>query len=176
VTEADISTSFSAFGSVTSASIVRGSDGVSRGFAFISFSSPEEATRAVNEMNKKLWHGRPLYVSLAQRKDVRQRQLAEELAVRRLIPWGGGGVCTGRCGCVLLTLWPHVSLSRACVECSQARSMHAGGMNRLGAPGMPQAYGGFGGYMAAPGYPGGPSPYGAPPGYVPLPPATFFMS
>jgi hypothetical protein len=49
---------------------------------FPASSAPEEAAKAVNEMNKKLWGGRPLYVSLAQRKDVRQRQIAEEMAVR----------------------------------------------------------------------------------------------
>ena len=100
ITDAEISTEFSQFGSVTSASVVRGPDGVSRGFAFVSFSTAEEATRAVNEMNKKLWRGRPLYVSLAQRKDVRQRQLAEEMAVRPLRRRAcEGAACLGGAGC-----------------------------------------------------------------------------
>ena len=42
------------------------------------FSAPEEATKAVTEMNGRILVSKPLYVALAQRKEERKAQLAAQ--------------------------------------------------------------------------------------------------
>lgn len=66
---------FGQFGTITSAKIMYDSKGVSKGFGFVCYTNPEEATKAVTEMNGKIVGTKPLYVALAQRKDVRKMQL-----------------------------------------------------------------------------------------------------
>nr|GMD45555.1 polyadenylate-binding protein 2-like [Ipomoea batatas] len=41
---------------------------ISKGSTFVAFSTPEEASRALAEMNSKMINGIPLYVALAQKK------------------------------------------------------------------------------------------------------------
>ncbi|KAF8328889.1 uncharacterized protein EI90DRAFT_3125627 [Cantharellus anzutake] len=73
---------FEAFGTITSCKVMRDEKGVSKGFGFVCFSSPDEATKAVSEMNNKMIGSKPLYVSLAQRRDVRRQQLESQIAQR----------------------------------------------------------------------------------------------
>ncbi|CAM9233910.1 unnamed protein product [Ectocarpus fasciculatus] len=80
---------FAPFGTITSARIMRGEDGVSRGFGFICFSSPEEATRAVAEMNGKMVRAKPIVVTLHQRKEHRVAHLQATFGSR------GGGMPRG---------------------------------------------------------------------------------
>jgi polyadenylate-binding protein len=73
---------FSQFGTITSARIMRDDSGASRGFGFICFSQGDEATKAVTDMSGKMLAGKPIYVALAQRKEVRQAQLNAAHAAR----------------------------------------------------------------------------------------------
>lgn len=59
--------------------------GKSKGFGFVCFSNPDEATKAVSEYNQKMVNGKPLYVAIAQRKDVRKNQLEASLQARNQI-------------------------------------------------------------------------------------------
>ncbi|KAL8541431.1 hypothetical protein ACS0TY_002627 [Phlomoides rotata] len=66
---------FSTFGSVTSCRVMLDRNGISRGRGFVAFSSPEEASSAISEMNGKVLVGKPINVALAQRKHDRIAQL-----------------------------------------------------------------------------------------------------
>lgn len=90
VTDETLRDEFAAMGTITSARVMKDmKDGRSRGFGFVCYSSPEEATRAVNEMNGKLVNSKPIFVALAQRREVRRAQLEAQHATRG--PGGPGG-------------------------------------------------------------------------------------
>merc|ERR1712024_246480 len=66
VTDDILRDEFSAMGTITSARVMRDLKADrSRGFGFVCYSTPEEATRAVNEMNGKLIANKPIFVALA---------------------------------------------------------------------------------------------------------------
>lgn len=72
---------FSKYGEIASAKVMtEPSSGKTRGFGFVCFATPEEATKAVSELNGKMVEGKPLYVALAQRKEVRRAQLEAQYA------------------------------------------------------------------------------------------------
>lgn len=73
---------FTPFGNITSVKVMTDDAGKSRGFGFVSFSSPDEAARAISEMNQHMVAGKPLYVALAQRKEARRSQLEQQIQAR----------------------------------------------------------------------------------------------
>ena len=77
---------FTPFGTITSCKIMKDGRGNSKGFGFVCYASPEEATKAVTEMNGKIIQAKPLYVALAQRKEVRKAQLEAQFAQRKMVP------------------------------------------------------------------------------------------
>ncbi|KAI9222404.1 hypothetical protein BC828DRAFT_378495 [Blastocladiella britannica] len=78
---------FAQFGTITSAKVMCDEKGASRGFGFVCFATPDEAAAAVAEMNGKMLGAKPLYVSLAQRKDQRRAQLEANHAHRMQMPY-----------------------------------------------------------------------------------------
>jgi len=73
---------FKQYGDITSAKIMSDASGKSKGFGFVCFASQEEATKAVTEMNGRMLDGKPLYVALAQRKELRRSQLEAQYNAR----------------------------------------------------------------------------------------------
>ncbi len=77
-TENDLHDAFTAHGTVVEANLMMDRmSGRSRGFAFVTMSSPEEAQRAIEAMSGAQLDGRPLTVNIARPKEER--------------PSGGGG-------------------------------------------------------------------------------------
>lgn len=78
-TENELQDAFSAHGTVLEANLmVDRVSGRPRGFGFVTFSSPEEAQKAVDAMNGAQLGGRPLTVNIARPREDRP-------------PGGGGG-------------------------------------------------------------------------------------
>ncbi|PON82028.1 Polyadenylate binding protein [Trema orientale] len=74
---------FSHYGTITSCKVMRDPNGISRGSGFVAFSTPEEASRALGEMNGKMVASKPLYVALAQRKEDRRARLQAQFSQMR---------------------------------------------------------------------------------------------
>lgn len=81
---------FSQFGTITSAKIMRDEKGNSRGFGFVCFSNPEDASKATTEMNGRTFGSKLLFVCLAQRKEDRRAQL-EAMYAQHRSPFRAGG-------------------------------------------------------------------------------------
>jgi len=162
VTDDMLRDEFSAMGTITSARIMKdmGKEGRSRGFGFVCFSSPEEATRAVNEMNGKLIASKPIFVALAQRREVRRAQLEAQHANRGPPGPGQPGMMRGPMGGPMA--YPGMPMY-------MQRGGPGGGMQPAYPMAMPQMMGPGGRGGQRPGYPmmgqpggrgGYPMPYG----------------
>ncbi|XP_062183946.1 polyadenylate-binding protein 2-like [Phragmites australis] len=74
---------FSNFGKITSCKVMRDQNGLSKGSGFVAFSTREEASQALTEMNGKMLSGKPLYVAFAQRKEDRKAMLQAQFSQMR---------------------------------------------------------------------------------------------
>jgi len=81
---------FGKYGDIASAKVMTDDKGVSRGFGFVCFVATEDANKAVDEMNGKMIGSKPLYVAIAQRRDVRAVHLQAERVAR------GGNIPPGQ--------------------------------------------------------------------------------
>jgi len=80
---------FARFGQITSGKImIDEKTKKSKGFGFVCFQTTESAMQAVS-LNGQMFDGKPLYVSMAQRKSERINQIEQNMA-RRNKPQGGG--------------------------------------------------------------------------------------
>ncbi|EEZ97200.1 polyadenylate-binding protein 4-like [Tribolium castaneum] len=72
---------FSQFGAITSAKVMT-EGGRSKGFGFVCFSTPEEASKAITEMDGRMIGSKPIYVALAQRYEDRRAYLSAQCMQR----------------------------------------------------------------------------------------------
>jgi len=87
---------FSAFGNIYSAKIMTDEKGNSRGFGFVCYNTPEEAQRAITEMNSRILQScqKPLYVALHEPKEIRRQKLAQRHAAARTAKVAGNSNCS----------------------------------------------------------------------------------
>jgi RNA recognition motif-containing protein len=91
-TENDIQDAFAAFGTVTEANLMMDrTTNRSRGFAFVTMGTPEEAQKAIDGLNGKDIDGRALTVNVAKPREERPAG-----GGRREYGGGGGGRSGGR--------------------------------------------------------------------------------
>ncbi|UZJ52645.1 hypothetical protein CBS101457_001965 [Exobasidium rhododendri] len=69
---------FKRFGKIVSARVMRGDNGASREFGFVSFQSSEDATRALRTMNQTMQGSKEMIVRLHEPKNVRQEKLSHK--------------------------------------------------------------------------------------------------
>jgi len=75
ITEERLQNEFATFGAIRSCKIMYDDNGVNKGFGFVCYTTPEEAQRAINEMNNRPLSGynKPLYVALHEPAELRKQ-------------------------------------------------------------------------------------------------------
>jgi len=86
---------FKPFGTVTSVAAMKDEKSRCKGFGFVCFASPDEATKAVTEMHLKVVKGKPLYVGLAEKREARQERLRQRYSPSATGMPGKGGKGSG---------------------------------------------------------------------------------
>ena len=84
ITDEMLRTNFTPYGVITSCKVMRDETNHSKGFGFVCFATPEEATKAVTELNGKIIITKPLYVAIAQRKEERRALLTQQFVNRQM--------------------------------------------------------------------------------------------
>ncbi|KAL2526625.1 Polyadenylate-binding protein 8 [Abeliophyllum distichum] len=76
---------FSEFGTIMSCKVMQDPSGVGRGSGFVAFTTPEEASRTLSEMNGKIVISKPLNVALAQKKEESRARLQAQFSQLRTV-------------------------------------------------------------------------------------------
>lgn len=84
IDDARLRTEFFKFGSIKSAKVMLDKNDQSKGFGFVCFETNEQAKTALAEMNGRILATKPLFVAMAQRKEVRKKILAAKFKERFL--------------------------------------------------------------------------------------------
>jgi polyadenylate-binding protein len=92
VNETKLRAEFGVHGQITSAEVMRDEKGNSKGFGFVCFAHPEDANKAVVELNGRIWDTKPIFVTVAQKKEARKAQLQ---ALRMKSTPGGAPIYPG---------------------------------------------------------------------------------
>eukprot|EP00746_Dinoflagellata_sp_MGD_P157779 gnl/MRDRNA2_/MRDRNA2_86313_c0_seq5.p1 gnl/MRDRNA2_/MRDRNA2_86313_c0~~gnl/MRDRNA2_/MRDRNA2_86313_c0_seq5.p1 ORF type:complete len:195 (+),score=16.55 gnl/MRDRNA2_/MRDRNA2_86313_c0_seq5:405-989(+) len=82
VSDDELTSLFQPHGSITSAIVMKDTEGLSKGFGFVNFNTSAEARKAVEMKNKYVFHGKELQVFRAQRKSERQALLLRQFEVQ----------------------------------------------------------------------------------------------
>lgn len=144
---------FELHGAIASAKVMLDDNGRSKGFGFVCFEKPDDATKAVVEMNNRMLAGKPLYVALAQRKEDRKAQLASQYMQRMasMRMQGAAGMqavyAPANTGFYMQQTMP--SQRGPFVPTNAMPQMRSAGINRWNTMGNVQ-YGGAQGYMVQP--------------------------
>ncbi|XP_027935772.1 polyadenylate-binding protein 7 [Vigna unguiculata] len=83
ITEALLREKFSTFGKIISLAIAKDDNGLSKGFAFVNYDSPDDARKAMETMNGSQFGSKNLYVSRAQKKAEREQLLHNQFEEKR---------------------------------------------------------------------------------------------
>jgi polyadenylate-binding protein len=119
---------FEPFGTITSVAAMKDEKGSCKGFGFVSFSSPDDATKAVTEMHLKVVKGKPLYVGLAEKKEARADRLRSRYSAGA--PMGGKGMKGGSKGG--MKGGPQMGMGMGMGMGMQNQGMMGGGMQQMG--------------------------------------------
>lgn len=75
---------FAPYGKIKSGKIMVDENKRPKGFGFVNFENPEDANKAVIEMNNKMHNGKPLYVAIAQTAEERKERIQQSLHDRQM--------------------------------------------------------------------------------------------
>ncbi|KOM51490.1 hypothetical protein LR48_Vigan09g014900 [Vigna angularis] len=78
ITDAELQNIFGEYGDITSAVVMRHTDGRSKGFGFVNFANADNAARARDGLDGQTYHGKTWCVRRAQKKTERERELTEQ--------------------------------------------------------------------------------------------------
>lgn len=90
VTDDDLRNLFKGYGEIKSVVVMKNENGISRGFGFCDFATPESASDAIQKVHLQIFHGKPLYVAHAMKKEERHAMLeSQHQNPRYFQPMGG---------------------------------------------------------------------------------------